>query len=94
MTTEFTTGIAQNGTHYVEAAEGAFQVGDIVTEEGRFAANKRARRGAPKHPGGKIIRTFKITGSGDAFQPDFMSDATKQRFYCEMLDEQKVFDEE
>lgn len=98
MTTQFTTGIAQNGTHYVEAAEGAFQIGDIVTDEGRFAANKRARRGAPKHPGGTLVRKYKVTGAGQAF--DAMTDFSKkepemrQRFYAEIIDEQKIFDEE
>ncbi len=97
MTTEFKAGIAQNGTHYVEAAEGALKDGDIVTDEGRFAANKRAKRGAPKHPGGTLIRTYKVTGAGQVFdaQTDLGSPEKiiRQRFYCEMLDEQRIYDE-
>ncbi|RUR52715.1 hypothetical protein [Vreelandella populi] len=95
MTIEFTTGIAQNNTLYVEAAEGAFQIGDTVVTEGRFAAVTRKRRGAPApHPAGTLVRTLKITGKGEAFHPDFMSDETKQRFYGEVIEEQRIYDAE
>lgn len=99
MTTKLTTGIAQNGKHYVEAEEGAFKTGDTVVSEGRFAAVTRKRRGGPApHNGGTLVRTYKITGAGKPFvaMPDLSQPEPemRQRFYAEIIDEQKAFDAE
>ena len=96
MSIEFTTGIAQNDTIYIEAAPGAFAVGDTQVVEGTFAPVTRKRRGgeAP-HNGGKLIRTLKVVGAGDEFdaQPDSGSRDVimRQRFYCEVINEERIY---
>ena len=93
-----TYGIAQNGKLYVEAAPGQFEIGDIVEKKGRFAAVTRKRRGGPApHPAGDLIRKLKVEGAGDEFNAAPLGDAEKQmrqRFYCEVIDEQRIYDAE
>lgn len=98
MSSKFTTGIAQNDTLYIEAAPGAFLEGDIVESNGRFKAVTRKRRGGPgPHPAGTLVRKLRITGEGKEFNSAPLGDAVqqmRQRFYCELIEEQRIYDAE
>ncbi len=98
MTIEFTTGVAANGKDYVEAAAGTVNIGDTFTKEFRVDAKpltkKMIRLGIEGHPAATVIRTYTVTGAGQAFTVgDPMKGEKKQRFYCEMQ-EQRIYDAE
>ncbi|SHL52112.1 hypothetical protein [Halomonas caseinilytica] len=98
MTTEFETGIAQNGTRYIEAEAGSIEIGFTYTKEIRFDAREQTKKmkriGLEGHPSGKKIRTYTVTGKGKEFTAgDPMKGEKMQRFYCD-IEEQIIYDEE
>jgi hypothetical protein len=98
MTIEFTTGIAQNGTDYVEAAAESVNIGETFTKEFRVAGEpltkKMIRLGKKPTTDATVIRTFTVTGKGQKFTVgDPMKGEYKQRFYCDMQ-EQRIYDAE
>lgn len=98
MTIEFTTGIAANGSSYVEAEAASVNIGDTFTKEFRVDAKpltkKMIRVGIEGHPAATVIRTYTVTGMGKAFTVgDPMKGEKKQRFYCDMQ-EQRTYDAE
>lgn len=98
MTTELDTGIAQNGTRYIEAEKGSIENGFTHTQEIRFEAQeltkKMKRIGLEAHPAGTIVRTLTVTGAGDPFPQGGPNDYKfMQRFYC-AVEETIVYDAE
>ncbi|WP_336273741.1 hypothetical protein [Vreelandella indica] len=91
-------GIAQNGTHYVEAEAGTVNIGDTFTKEFRVDARpltkKMIRLGIEGHPAATVIRTCTVTGMGQEFTVGNPGEYKQmQRFYCDMQ-EQRIYDAE
>lgn len=86
MTIEF--GISANNKRFVEAEEGTVKIGDVFKKEMKVEAfeptKKELRIGKKATSAGTLVRTYTVTGMGQAFPVGDPGECKQmQRFYCE-----------